>query len=237
MSTEGDTLGRTAIAATGVAAGPLDVLQRLRRPVPKPRPGERCEMCAVEIGDEHSHLVRVESRSLLCTCRPCYLLFAAGGAAGGRYKTVPDRYVSLPGFDLTRTVWEDFQIPVSVAFFFHNSAEDRVVAFYPSPAGATECLLKLEAWQQLVEVNPAVPALESDVEALLVRVDLAGRGRGVSGDEDGRPECFIVPIDACYELVGHIRLLWRGFDGGQEAHEAMDAFFDRVRSRSRPASS
>ena len=52
-------------------------------------------------------------------------------------------------------------------------------------------------------------------------------------------ECFLVPIDACYELVGQLRRLWRGFDGGQEAHDALDAFFDRRarragRTRGRP---
>jgi hypothetical protein len=40
-----------------------------------------------------------------------------------------------------------------------------------------------------------------------------------------------VPIDACYEMVGQLRRLWRGFDGGQEAHDALDAFFDRIRTR------
>jgi hypothetical protein len=44
-----------------------------------------------------------------------------------------------------------------------------------------------------------------------------------------------VPIDACYELVGRLRTLWRGFDGGREAHDAMDAFFAHVAERSRPA--
>jgi hypothetical protein len=43
-----------------------------------------------------------------------------------------------------------------------------------------------------------------------------------------------VPIDACYELVGRLRQLWRGFDGGQDAHAAMDQFFERVSARSRP---
>ena len=43
-------------------------------------------------------------------------------------------------------------------------------------------------------------------------------------------ECYLVPIDACYELVGQLRRLWRGFDGGQEAHDALDAFFDGVRA-------
>ena len=40
-----------------------------------------------------------------------------------------------------------------------------------------------------------------------------------------------MPIDACYELVGHLRRLWRGFDGGREAHEAIDAFFAGLRGR------
>ena len=30
-------------------------------------------------------------------------------------------------------------------------------------------------------------------------------------------------------------MLWRGFDGGQQAHQAMDEFFATVRERSRPA--
>ena len=41
-----------------------------------------------------------------------------------------------------------------------------------------------------------------------------------------------MPIDACYELVGELRRLWKGFDGGTEARDAMDAFFARLRERS-----
>ena len=44
-----------------------------------------------------------------------------------------------------------------------------------------------------------------------------------------------MPIDVCYELVGTMRMTWRGFDGGQEARAAMDEFFAMVESRSRPA--
>jgi hypothetical protein len=32
-----------------------------------------------------------------------------------------------------------------------------------------------------------------------------------------------------------MRKLWRGFDGGKEAREALEAFFDRVKSRAKPA--
>jgi hypothetical protein len=48
-------------------------------------------------------------------------------------------------------------------------------------------------------------------------------------------QCHLVPIDACYELAGRLRVLWRGLDGGPEAHAAIDGFFTRVRALSRPA--
>ena len=72
----------------------------------------------------------------------------------------------------------------------------------------------MPSWLQ----NPWKP----DVEAFLVRSERPGGGTA---------ECYLVPIDACYEMVGQLRRLWRGFDGGQEAHDALDAFFDRIRAR------
>ncbi|HKQ01252.1 MAG TPA: DUF5947 family protein [Actinomycetes bacterium] len=182
-------------------------------------------MCAEPLGDghSHSHVVNLDSRQIMCTCRACYLLFTHQGAAGGRYRAVPDRYLHDQAFGLDEARWEALQIPVRVAFFFNNSDLGRVVAFYPSPAGATESLLPLEAWAEVVAANPVMTDLVPDVEALLVR--RAGAGF----------ECFLVPIDACYELVGLVRMHWKGFDGGEEAWEAIDGFFDAVRERSRPA--
>ncbi len=40
-----------------------------------------------------------------------------------------------------------------------------------------------------------------------------------------------MPIDACYELAGRMRLHWRGFDGGAEARASIDAFLADVRER------
>ena len=179
-------------------------------------------MCAEPVGDGHSHVVNLDSRQIMCTCRACYLLFTHQGAAGGRYRAVPDRYLHDRSFQLDEGGWDTLQIPVKVAFFFHNSDLGRVVAFYPSPAGATESLLPLEAWQDVVAANPVMTDLVPDVEALLVQRD----GQGF--------ECFLVPIDACYELVGLVRMHWKGFDGGEEAWAAIDGFFDAVRDRSRP---
>lgn len=195
---------------------------------PKPRPGERCELCAELLPDDHGHVVDLETRAMMCACRPCYLVFAPEGSGGSRFRAVPDRFMSFPEFTLSGSQWDALQIPVGVAFFFMNSALDHVAAFYPSPAGATESLLSLESWEQIVAANPDLASLRPDVEAFLVRS--ADRRSG-----EASAECYLVPIDVCYELVGELRRLWKGFDGGTEAHAALDAFFDRVRTKAKPA--
>ena len=213
---------------------PLAVLQRIRQQKPSQvvLAGERCEICTEPISDDHGHLVDLEARNLLCACRGCYLLFTSDGAGGGHFRAVPDRYLSVSDFGLSPGQWDDFQIPVGVVFFFANSALGHVVALYPGPAGATESELSLDAWTDLVAANPVLATLQPDVEAFLVRAE---RGPGASGNGEGAfsPEAYLVPIDACYELVGQLRQLWRGFDGGREAHQAMDAFFDDIRAKAR----
>ena len=186
--------------------------------------GERCEMCAEPITDDHPHVVDLESRALMCTCRGCYLLFTAEDAKL-RYRAVPDRYLSFPDVTLDAREYDELEIPVGLAFLFNSSVLDRTVAFYPGPAGATESELPLEAWARVVEANPQLALLRADVEALLLR----GTDRG------SEFSCHLVPIDACYALVGQLRRLWRGFDGGAEAHQAMDDFFAEMAARSRPA--
>ena len=64
--------------------------------------------------------------------------------------------------------------------------------------------------------------LKPDVEALLVHTA-------------EQTEAFLVPIDVCYELVGHLRMLWRGFDGGQDVRKRLTEFFTHLREKSRPA--
>jgi glycerol-3-phosphate O-acyltransferase len=50
-------------------------------------------------------------------------------------------------------------------------------------------------------------------------------------------ECYLVPIDVCYQLVGTVRVYWKGFDGGQEARERIDGFFAGIRSQAKQFSS
>lgn len=201
-----------------------DVLARIRANRTAPQPaGEACEMCAEQIADEHQHVVNVEGRQLMCVCRGCYLLFTDRHASL-RYRAVPDRYLAFPDFALDRRRWEALQIPVGLAFFFRNSHLDRTVAFYPGPAGATESELDLESWNDLRAADPRVDTLADDTEALLVRVP---------DQQDAPPICHLLPIDACYEFVGRLRMLWRGFDGGQDARRYMAEFFETVADRSK----
>jgi hypothetical protein len=179
-------------------------------------------MCGEVIGARHGHVVNLEKRSLVCTCRGCYLLFTREGAAGGKHRAIPDRYLHDPAHPVTDPDWDELQVPVATAFFFHNSSLDRVVGSYPSPGGATECELDLAGWERLATTHPLLRAIEPDVEALMfTRVD-------------GRMEAYLIPIDACYELVGRIRMYWSGFDGGAEVREALAAFVANLRTRSRP---
>lgn len=195
-----------------------------REPTP-----EVCEFCATPVPPRHPHLVQVEERRLFCVCGPCGFLFDNPGAGGGGYRRVPDRYLSDPDFRLTDAQWDALQIPVGMAFFLHNSAQDRVIACYPSPAGATESELELPEWRSGIGGGRLAAELEPDVEALLVR-----RERRHDADEsDGAGDCLLVPIDACYRLVGLVRLHWRGFDGGAEAWQMIDGFFDELRDEAR----
>ncbi|WP_405622765.1 DUF5947 family protein [Streptomyces sp. NBC_00076] len=188
----------------------------------RPPQPERCELCAVPVGADHRHLVDTEKRALACACAPCALLMEQPGAAAGRFRTVPARYLTDPRHHLDDSAWEALQIPVGVAFLFRNAALDRLVALYPSPAGATESELDPATWTDVLGGSRLAGLLEPDVEALLLR------------RTDGRCECHLVPIDICYELVGRMRLLWQGFDGGAEARAALDAFFADVARRVRP---
>jgi hypothetical protein len=194
-----------------------------QKPVRRPEPSEeRCDLCGDLVMPQHRHMIDVNDRRLLCACRPCTILFDHPGAGGGHFRLLPDRSLYVADFALDDALWQSFRIPVDLAFFFHSTPAGRVVAFYPAPAGATESLLELEAWEQLTAANPLLEHLETDVEALLV-----DRTRGAR-------DHWLVPVDRCYELVGLIRTYWKGFGGGPVIWKQIDAFFDRLRSECKP---
>ena len=110
----------------------------LRQFVRRKRNVERCELCSAEVAAEHQHLIEPASRKLLCTCDACAILFSGMGT---KYKRVPRRVLMLENFHLSDGQWESLMVPISMAFFFRSTQAGRVVALYPSPAGATESLV------------------------------------------------------------------------------------------------
>lgn len=193
----------------------------VREPAPGPgtAPVELCDMCADPVPPGHRHLVDLNDRRMLCACRACAILFDSSAAGGGHLRLLPTRRRRLEGFVLDSALWDRLRIPVEMAFFFHSTPAERVLALYPSPAGPTESLLELEAWADLLSANPVLATIEPDVEALLV-----------SRARDSH-EHWLVPIDDCYDLVGLIRSNWRGFSGGEEVWAAIDEFFVDLATR------
>jgi hypothetical protein len=186
---------------------------------------EFCEMCSAGLAKEHPHLVELASRQILCSCDACATLF--DGMEKGKYKRVSRRALHLGGFAIPDAQWESLLIPINMAFFFHSSVENRMIALYPSPAGAVESLLSLEAWNEIAENNSELRNLQPDIEALLV--NRVGHAHG-----NVRAEYFVAPIDECYKLVGLIRANWKGLSGGAEVWMEIGHFFSDLRSRADP---
>ena len=185
-------------------------------------PLERCELCGKGLPPEHAHLVRPEQRQLVCACEPCAVLFAGSGSS--TYKRVPRRITLLADYAVTDEQWDALTIPIDLAFFLYSSPAGQVVAVYPSPAGPTESLLHLDAWDDIAAGHPRLRALEPDVEALLVN-------RVRQREEGATARYFVVPIDECYRLVGLIRKSWRGLSGGAVVWREIAEFFAQLEAR------
>jgi hypothetical protein len=192
----------------------------LRGLVRQQKTRERCDLCGVGLLPEHQHLIDPKAHNLVCACPACALLFPSTGPT--KYKRVPRRIRFLKDFQMTDAQWDSLLIPIGMAYFAKSSVENRVLSFYPSPAGPTESMLELETWNDIVEQNPALGAMETDVEALLVnRLDHIRQAS----------EYYLLPIDKCYELVGLIRSQWRGLSGGSEVWEEIRRFFKELKER------
>lgn len=214
--------GERLIMLPGTSSTMDSAFAALRQFARPRRPMERCELCSAGLAQEHPHLVELVSRQIVCACEACATLF--DGIAGGKYKRVSRRVQYLSNFQMTDGQWESLLIPINMAFFFRSSTEDRTVTLYPSPAGAVESLLPLDAWSEIVQDNAVLRDLRPDIEALLVN-------RVGHAHELSRAEYYIAPIDDCYRLVGLIRANWKGLSGGSEVWVEIGRFFSDLRSR------
>jgi Family of unknown function (DUF5947) len=176
---------------------------------------EQCDLCGVEIPSEHEHLLHLGDRRILCVCATCW----AQRSADPELRPTGSRIVWLDDFELPDELWARLEVPIGLAFFMHSSSVGGMVAMYPSPAGATESELKLDAWEDLLALNPDLESLEPDAEALVVN-RIADP-----------PSYVIAPIDECYGLVGAIKVSWEGISGGDAIERAVPTFFERLRAR------
>lgn len=172
--------------------------------------------------EEHDHMLRLPDHGISCACSTCMLTMPKED----RLKPIsPRRYVRLESFRMPDELWDGFQIPVGLAFFYWSSAEKKVKGFYPSPMAAVEVLLPIEdTWLELERMNPRLRELRSDIDALLVN-----RMRGMAHNY------YLVPIDECYKLVGIMRTTWKGITGGREAEAAIIRFFEELGKKSSQA--
>jgi hypothetical protein len=195
-------------------------LASLRRLIERPRSVDRCELCSANLGDAHQHLIEPPSRRLLCACDACALLFPDTGVT--QYRRVPRDIYELGDFQATDAFWSGLSIPIALVFLFRSSSSHKIVALYPSPAGATESEIDEEAWAELAAENPALANMRPDVEGLLVNRLKNPR------------QHYIAPIDECFRLAGLIRKHWHGLSGGEQAWREIGGFFADLRRRSRP---
>ncbi len=184
-------------------------------------PLEYCELCGTVLSSEHRHLLAVSNHRIVCSCDTCAILFSSRSqrSDGQRYRLIPRRYLKIVDFLMSDEQWDALMVPVNLVYLYYDTMVEHIRAFYPGAAGAMESLLSLEQWQELVAHNPILQTLEADVEALLIN-----RIRG-------ERSYYIVPIDACYELVGLIRVNWKGLSGGQEVWHAIATFFEGIQTK------
>jgi hypothetical protein len=197
-----------------ISASTITTLRRLQQRRPAQ---ERCEVCALALGERHAHLLDPAERRIICSCDPCAFLFQEPGR---RYRRIPRDSYFLADFTLDDLQWEALSIPINLAFLFSSSVANRAVAYYPSPAGAMESSLEIEGWEQIIARHPRLQQMTSDVEALLVNRLSTSH------------EYYIAPIDRCYELAGIVRKRWSGFTGGDDVWNELGLFFATLKQES-----
>jgi hypothetical protein len=197
-------------------AAMVSSLRRLVQP-PQVDDDEHCDLCDLPIPTKHRHLLHLDERRILCVCATCWAL-RSGDA---EFRPAGNRTVWLEDFNLPDELWSGFQVPIGLCFFFFSGSVRKIIGLYPSPAGATETELYLDAWDELKQLNPILDTLEVDIEALIINrlVD--------------PPQYAIAPIDQAYELVGLIKANWEGISGGPKLAEAVESFFESLKAADR----
>lgn len=214
------TRHRRAAASPGLPSDAPVLREVTRNGQQASAPHGRCELCSLPLAELHRHLFESATKELVCACDGCAYTFQ--GVAGTRYKPVPRDARALDDAVASQIPWEQLSLPINLAFFVRDGDTGHVCGYYPSPGGVTKSNLPFDAFDDLFPGAALAENMEDDVEALLVN------------RLTQKTEAFIVPIDRCYELAGLIRIHWRGFSGGEDMRQEMEAFFNGIRSTAGP---
>jgi hypothetical protein len=187
-----------------------------RTPEPSPSPLERCELCAEALPPVHRHLLDLADAELMCACGACAVLFDDQAAGGRHYRLIPRKRTALTDLRLDGQLWAALGPPVDLAFFTRRGSTGEVIAHYPSPLGALRAAVPAESWQRLLDLNPRLAGLDTDVEALVVN-----RAKGAT-------DHWMLPLDDCYRLTAVLREHWTGFSGGSHVWGQIRNFFDEL---------
>jgi len=208
---------------------PLAVIERIRSTRVTNDGVERCELCASPVAMEHSHLVDLHKRRLVCCCEACGSLFEVpldGGKsqelALARFKRVSTRWKKLGDVVMGRELAAELCLPVGLVFLMCSSPSGKAVGLFPGPLGIAEAEISDDGWAGVLERWSALQEMAADVEAIML-VNM----RNV--DEAG---VYLVPIDACFSLAGRLQGSSKGLDGGAEAGKVVADFVRELTAKS-----
>ena len=160
---------------------------------PPARPGERCDMCVERDPDDHEHVVNLESREPHVHLPGLLPAVQTDGAGGGRYRAVPDRYRSLADFTMPGRVGRAPD-PGERGLLLPQLDARPGGRVLPEPGGRHRVAAAARGLGRIVGGQPGRAARWCPTSR-----------RCWSAARPSRSESFLVPIDACYELVGLLR--------------------------------
>ena len=182
-------------------------------------------MCAEPIGEEHQHVVDVVGRGLLCTCRPCYLLFTDRG----RRTALPRRARPLPVVAGLRPRRRPVGRAARSRSGWRSSSTTRCrPARSPSTPARPGPPSPSCRWAPGTgsSTRTRCSARSAPTSRRCWSGCRTGRGRG------WRPTWCRSTAATSWSAL--LRTAWRGFDGGQEARALLDAFFADLAARGAP---
>ena len=84
---------------------------------------EQCELCSIRVPPQHRHLLEMTTQKIVCSCDACALRFQ--DVVEGRFKLIPRDARELSDFAMADADWENFALPINLAFFFYSTPRKK----------------------------------------------------------------------------------------------------------------